>query len=106
MPKFLLRSTYTIDGMKGLAADGGTRRAEVVQAMVENAGGHLESMHFAFGEDDTYVLCDMPDHPTAASVAIAIEAAGGLRVQVVPVLTPAEVDEATHLMTDYSPPGA
>ncbi|TDC81824.1 GYD domain-containing protein [Micromonospora sp. KC606] len=62
-------------------------------------------VHFAFGEDDTYVLCEMPDHPTAASVAIAIEAAGGLRVQVVPVLTPAEVDEATHRVTTYSPPG-
>ncbi|TDB75842.1 GYD domain-containing protein [Micromonospora sp. KC723] len=106
MPKFLLKSTYTVAGMRGLASDGGTRRAEVVQAMVENAGGRLESMHFAFGEDDTYVLCEMPDHPTAASVAIAIEAAGGLRVQVVPVLTPAEVDEATHRTITYSPPGA
>ncbi|MGB2567638.1 GYD domain-containing protein [Micromonospora citrea] len=106
MSRFLLRSTYTADGLKGLAGDGGSRRAEVVRKMVEDAGGRLESMYFAFGEDDTYVVCELPDHPTAASLAIAIGAAGGLRVQVTPVLTPEEVDEATRRMAAYSPPGA
>ncbi|MFE9691545.1 GYD domain-containing protein [Micromonospora sp. NPDC005806] len=105
MPTFLLKSTYTAQGLHGLIRDGGTRRAEVVRALVENAGGHLASIHFAFADDDTYVLCDLPDHRTAAALAIAIGAARGLRTQVVPLLSPAEVDEAARMPTGYTPPG-
>ncbi|MFG3302306.1 GYD domain-containing protein [Micromonospora chersina] len=106
MARFLLRSTYTADGLHGLIRDGGTKRVDVVRKMVENAGGRVESMYFAFADDDTYVLCEMPDHRSAAALAIAIGAAGGLQVQVTPLLTPAEVDEATRTPAAYSPPGA
>ncbi|MEV1147546.1 GYD domain-containing protein [Micromonospora sp. NPDC049799] len=98
-------STYTVEGLKGLSADGGTKRADVVRALVENAGGRMESLHFGFGEDDTYVLCELPDHKTAAALAIAIRAAGGLDTRVVPVLTPAEVDDTTQINVAYEPPG-
>ncbi|WP_233601054.1 MULTISPECIES: GYD domain-containing protein [Micromonospora] len=105
MPTFLLQSTYTAEGLKGLIQDGGTRRAEVVRALVENAGGQLSSLHFAFADRDTYVLCDLPDHRAAAALAIAIGAARGLRVQVTPLLSPAEVDEAARMPIGYTPPG-
>ncbi|MEU1837429.1 GYD domain-containing protein [Micromonospora chersina] len=105
MPAFLLRSVYTAEGIDGLTRDGGTKRAEVVRKLVEDAGGQLLSMHFAFADDDTYVLCDLPDHRTAAALAMRIGAARGLRTRVTPLLTPAEVDEATRTPTDYTPPG-
>ncbi|MFG3697612.1 GYD domain-containing protein [Micromonospora sp. NPDC047620] len=105
MAKFLLKSTYTIDGIKGLTADGGTRRAEVVRKTIEGAGGRMESMHFGFGADDTYVVCDLPDHKTAAAVAIDIRAAGGVDTRVTPVLTPEEIDEAARERVEYQPPG-
>ncbi|MCI4064521.1 GYD domain-containing protein [Micromonospora sp. R77] len=105
MAAFLLKSTYTVDGLGGLVRDGGTKRADVVRALVEDAGGRVESIYFAFAEEDTYVVCDLPDHRTAAALAIAIGAAGGLRVQVTPLLSPAEVDAATRERTAYTPPG-
>jgi uncharacterized protein with GYD domain len=102
---FLLKSTYTVNGLQGLISDGGTRRAEVVRKTIEAAGGQMESMYFGFGEDDTYVLCELPDHKAAAALAIAIRAAGGLNTKVTPVLTPVEVDEATRQKAEYRPPG-
>ena len=105
MPKFLLQSTYTIDGLKGLVNDGGTKRAEVVRKVIEASGGRMESIHFSFGKHDTYVVCDLPDHKTAAGLAIAIRASGGVDSRITPLLTPAEVDEATHQKTEYQPPG-
>ncbi|MGK5443255.1 GYD domain-containing protein [Micromonospora sp. URMC 105] len=106
MPRFLLKSTYTVEGLEGLVNDGGTKRAEAVRSTIEASGGRMESMHFSFDDDDTYVLCELPDHKTAAALAIAIRAAGGLHVRVTPVLTAAEVDEATRVKADYQPPGA
>ncbi|MFC8616759.1 GYD domain-containing protein [Micromonospora purpureochromogenes] len=105
MAKFLLKSTYTVEGLKGLVKDGGTKRAEVVRKMIEEAGGRMESLHFAFAEDDTYVVCDLPDQKTVAALAVAIGATGSVRVQITPVLTPAEVDEATRMETTFTPPG-
>ncbi|MCW3840921.1 GYD domain-containing protein [Micromonospora yasonensis] len=105
MPTFLLKSTYTAEGLQGLIRDGGTKRAEIVRSLVENAGGQMASLHFAFADEDTYVLCDLPDHRAAAALAIAIGAARGLRVHVTPLLSPAEVDEAARMPTGYTPPG-
>ncbi|MGW3601188.1 GYD domain-containing protein [Micromonospora sp. NPDC005161] len=105
MAKFLLRSTYTIDGVKGLADEGGTKRAEVVRESIEAAGGQMESLYFGFGDHDTYVLCDLPDNSAAAGLAIAIRAAGGVDTKITPVLTPSEVDEATQRKAEYQPPG-
>ena len=62
-------------------------------------------MHFAFAEDDTYVLCELPDQKTVTGLAVAIGATGGLNVRITPVLTPAEVDEVTRMKTDYTAPG-
>ncbi|MEU8300877.1 GYD domain-containing protein [Micromonospora sp. NPDC048909] len=105
MAKFLLKSTYTVDGVKGLAVDGGSKRVEVVRAIVENAGGRVESMYFGFGGHDTYVVCDLPDHKTAAGLAIAIRAAGGVDTRVEPLLTAEEIDTATEQHAGYQPPG-
>ncbi|MFC3504666.1 GYD domain-containing protein [Micromonospora krabiensis] len=102
---FLLKSTYTIDGVKGLVKDGGTKRVEAVRKLVEAAGGRMESMYFGFGDHDTYVLCELADHRTAAGLAIAIRASGGVDTRVVPVLTGAEVDEAARQQAIYQPPG-
>ncbi|MDZ5446674.1 GYD domain-containing protein [Micromonospora sp. 4G57] len=105
VPKFLLQSTYTIDGLKGLITDGGTKRVEVVRNTIEASGGRLESMYFSFGKNDTYVLCELPDHKAAAALAIAIRAAGGVDSRITPVLTAEEVDEAVRAKEAYQPPG-
>ncbi|MGK5738574.1 GYD domain-containing protein [Micromonospora sp. URMC 103] len=106
MAKFLLKSTFTPEGVKGLVKDGGSKRAEVATRAIEAAGGRVESLCFGLGEYDTYVVCDLPDHKTAAALAIAIRAAGGVDTRVVPLLTPQEVDEAVRKQMSYQPPGA
>jgi hypothetical protein len=37
VPGFLVKATYTAAGLKGLRAEGGTRRAEVVRALLGNS---------------------------------------------------------------------
>ena len=104
MPKFLLQSTYTTDGMRWLVNDGGSKRAEVVRHTIEASRGRMESMHFSFASHDTYVVCDLPDYKSAAALAIAIRVAGGVETRITPLLTPEEVDDATRVKAAYEPP--
>jgi GYD domain len=57
-------------------------------------GGKLVSFDFALGEDDAYVIAEVPDVVDVAAVSVAVAAAGGARVTTVQLLTPAEMDEA------------
>ncbi|MEU4380313.1 GYD domain-containing protein [Micromonospora echinofusca] len=106
MARFLFTATYTVEGISGLMKEGGARRAEVIQALVENTGGRLESFDFALGPYDVYVICDLPDQQTAVALAATIRAAGGLDTRINPLLTPQDMDEALRLKVAYRPPGA
>ena len=105
MPKYLFEASYTLEGVKGVQAAGGTSRSEAVAKVAESVGGRLESFYFAFGDRDAYVLVDLPDNESAAAVALTVNAAGGATVRTVALLTPEEVDAAAKRSVDYSPPG-
>ena len=105
MPKYLLEVSYTLDGIKGLSAEGGSARVAAVTAATEAAGGKIESFYFAFGDKDAYLIVDYPDAVTAASAVLAVTAAGGAKVRTVVLLTPAEVDAGVRMESTYRPPG-
>jgi uncharacterized protein with GYD domain len=105
MPKYLLKASYTAEGAKGVAKEGGASRRDTIAKLAENAGGALESFYFAFGETDAYVICDMPDNATAAAVVLAVNSSGAANATTVVLMTPEEMDEATKREVDYRPPG-
>ena len=57
MPKYLLQINYTLDGVKGVVAKGGSARKAAGQAAAESVGGTLESIYFAFGDTDVFGDC-------------------------------------------------
>ena len=61
MPKFLIKASYTSEGTRGLLKEGGTRRRDAVRTLVEGLGGKVEAFYFAFGEDDLYVITELPN---------------------------------------------
>jgi uncharacterized protein with GYD domain len=105
MPRFLLKASYSPEGAKGLIKDGGTARRAAVSKMVEGLGGRVESFDYALGEDDAYVITELPDSSTAAAISIAINATGAVALKTVELLTPEEVDAATKKSVDYRAPG-
>ena len=46
-------------------------------------GGSIASFDFAFGDTDAYVIAEMPDQITAASVATAVAASGAVNIETV-----------------------
>jgi uncharacterized protein with GYD domain len=104
MAKFLWRGSYSVEGVKGLLHEGGTKRRESVQRLVEGLGGSIEAFYFAFGEDDLFIIYDLPDNATAAAGSLIVGATGAVHGQTVVLLSIAEVDEAAKKKADYSPP--
>ena len=105
MPKYLLKVSYTAEGVKGVLKDGGTKRRQAAEAAVKSAGGSLESMYFAFGEDDVYCIINAPDNVSVAASSMTIGSSGLVKAQTIVLLTPEEIDQAAKKGATYTPPG-
>ena len=105
MPKYLLQGSFTVDGVKGVLKEGGSKRRAVIEQMVRDLGGTLEAFYFAFGESDVFVIIDLPDNVSSAAVSLAVGAGGGVRASTTVLLTPEEMDQAVQKRVNYTPPG-
>lgn len=106
MPTYLWQVTYTAEGAKGLLSDGGSARRDAIVAMVESVGGTVESVHFALGGHDLYVLGEVPDEIAAATLELRTIASGAARSKPIELLTPEQVDEASRRDASYRAPGS
>lgn len=105
MPRYLIEVSYTPEGLKGVLAKGGTARREVVDKMLAEVGGTVESFDFAFGANDAFLILDVPDHTTVAGIAMMVGAAGAATCRTTVLLTPEEIDRAAAVRATYTPPG-
>jgi len=106
MPKFLLKASYSADGVKGLLKEGGSKRRAAVQKLIEGLGGKLEAFYYAYGDDDAYIISDLPDATTGLAISLAVNASGAVRLSTIPLITPEEVDAACKKAVKYKAPGA
>ena len=105
MPKYLYRASYTTEGLKGLLKEGAAKRREVVEQLTKALGGTVEAFYFAFGDDDVYVISDVPDNVTVTAISLAVNASGAVKAKTTVLLTPEEVDQAAKMTVNYRPPG-
>jgi uncharacterized protein with GYD domain len=105
MPKYLIQANYVGEGIKGLLKEGGSSRRMEVEKLINSIGGSLESMYYAFGETDLFVIADMPDNASMAATTLLVGSSGAVSVKTTVLMTPEEVDEAAKMTPIYSPPG-
>jgi uncharacterized protein with GYD domain len=105
MPKYLISASYTAEGLKGLQKDKASGRQQAVRAAIEGLGGRLEGFYYALGEDDVYVLADLPDNVTAAAIGVTVSASGLVHTRTTALMTVEEVDRALATSVGYRPPG-
>jgi uncharacterized protein with GYD domain len=106
MPKYLIEASYGSEGVKGVAAKGGTARREAVTQLIDSMGGSIESFYFAFGDADVYVVCDLPSNEAASALALSINRSEATKIKTVVLLTPEQVDAAANMTPEYKPPGS
>lgn len=105
MPKYLIEASYLSAGVNGLLKEGGTRRRAAVDELFKSLGGAVETFYFAFGDQDVFIIGDLPDNAAAAALALRVDAAGVTTCKTTVLLTPQEIDEAVKKTTVYRPPG-
>jgi uncharacterized protein with GYD domain len=105
MPKYLFYGSYTPEGYRGLVQEGGSKRIEAAKQALASVGGSLDAFYFSFGENDFYILVDLPDNATATAVTLSGNVSGTFGIKGVTLLTPEELDEATKKAVEFRPPG-
>ena len=105
MSKYLFHGSYTQAGIQGVLKDGGTGRRKAVETLAASVGGSLDSMYFAFGKDDFYIIADLPTQAAAAALAATTGASGAVSISTVVLLTVEDIDAAAKLHPDYRKPG-
>ncbi len=106
MPKYLFEAKYTPEGVRGLKQAGAASRVAAISDMCSGLGGSLESFHFAFGDVDAFVVCDLPDDEAAAAAAINVAASAAAQLRTIKLLTVEEADVALGRSVAYRPPGS
>jgi uncharacterized protein with GYD domain len=86
-------------------------RSQAARKLVENVGGKLECIYWAFGPDDVVAIADLPGDEAAGAVALAIAASGGLQgVRTTKLITMDEgqamLRKAQQAASGYARPGA
>ena len=105
MAKFLIEGTYTAEGAKGVAKDGGTKRRKAVEKMLKGLKGSVEAFYFSFGCSDVYLIVDVPNAVTAAAVSLAVNQSGAVRLKTHVLMTAEDMDRAAKQSVHYRAPG-
>lgn len=105
MPKYLWHVTYSADGARGLADEGGSSRREAIREMLESVGGNLECCYYTLGSEDLVVIGELPDNVAAAALSLTTAAGGAARSRTTVLLTPEDLDQAARRDVDYRTPG-
>lgn len=105
MSKYLFYGSYTEEGLKGLLKEGGSKRREATEQVIKSVGGTLKAYYFAFGDNDFYLIADVPDNVSASACSLVATASGTCKVKTVVLLTPEEIDQVVKKTVEYRPPG-
>jgi len=103
---YLWRVSYSATGMKGLLGEGGTSRRTTIERLVNGLGGSVDAWFYSFGDDDLYVIANLPGDEAAAAISLQVAASGAARIHTTILLTAEQIDQAAKTSVAYRSPGA
>jgi uncharacterized protein with GYD domain len=105
MAKYLIQFSYTQEGLEGMMREGGKKRREATEELIESLGGKLLAYYFSFGDYDGFAIVDRMDNIEVATAALTAAASGAVKTKTTVLLDPEEVDKAVRKTASYRPPG-
>jgi len=106
MPKYLIQGSYSLQGVKGMLKEGGSKRREAAEQLIKRMGGRLEAYYYAFGSDDVVIIAELPSNVDASALSLSVIASGAVHSRITVLITPEEADQATKKVktVKYRPP--
>lgn len=87
MAYYLLQVAYTPEAWAAMVKKPHVR-LEGLRPLLERLGGRLDGGWLAFGEYDAVLICQLPDHASAAALAMAASAEGAVKaIKTTPLMT-------------------
>lgn len=77
MPKFITFFSYSGESAKAMV-DRPSDRAAAAKALTESLGGTLEAFYWMHGKHDGFLITELADGATAASLALATASTGAI----------------------------
>jgi uncharacterized protein with GYD domain len=105
MPRYMIEASYSPQGVQGVMKEGGSSRRALVADMAKRVGGTMETFDYAFGTNDLYSICNIPDVSSAVALSLAVNASGAVKLRVIPLISVEEMDAAAKIQVGYRPPG-
>jgi len=105
MAKYLVKANYKAEGVRGVIKEGGSGRVEAVTKLAKKLGGKVEAFYFAYGEYDAYLIIEI-DESAGLALSLAVNASGAVTIQLVPLITAKQMDDAAKTSVAYRAPGA
>ena len=105
MPKYMFHGSYTAAGAAGVLKDGGSGRMKAIDALAGSLGGSVESVYWAMGADDYFIVCELPDNKAAAALSMTVAASGSVNIRTAELFSAADVDEIAKRHVTYRAPG-
>jgi uncharacterized protein with GYD domain len=106
MPKYMFKAHYGSKGAAGVLSQGGASRRDAVEKAAKSVGGSLDSFYFAFGGTDAFVVVDLPDNATAATLALTVSSSGVVGVETAVLIDPDDLVPGGSGSPEYRAPGA
>jgi len=105
--KFLVQTSYTDEGFKGLLKEGASKRQEAVEQAVKSIGGTLEGIYWAMSENDVIFIVDVPGATNLLALGQTARATGALTggTKLTVLFSAEEVDKVIKMTPTYRPPG-
>ena len=107
MPYYLVQAGYTAEAWR--TQTGSPQNIiERLKPTVDNLGGTIENIFYAFGEYDVVAIVQFPDNASAAAFSVAASSGGAVTtIRTTPLMT---VEEGMEMMrkaggAGYRPPG-
>jgi len=95
MARYMIQASYSATSVADLVKNP-QDRAAAVQPLVEQLGGSLVSLDFAFGDYDVVAIGEFPDNVSMAALSMAVTATGAFSAFKTTVLIP--MNEAVEAM--------
>ncbi len=89
MTKFLMLGKYSVEGVKGIAAE----RTKKVVDIIQKSGGKVNAMYALLGKYDISLVVDFPGNADAMKASIAVTKLTGIGFTTCPALPIEEFDK-------------